>query len=451
MRILTKNTAQPRTRIEPVLVHERRASPGWYADGWGAPGLNLGGGLAAHAPVPAWLSESLSAVTACLEITASAIASLPVSITMETENGWQAAPSTLPAVKLIARPNAWQSWPAFCTQAVAELQMQGNFLSWVQRDGRGAPLNLVPVPWAWVSPQVVSAGGEIRLVYDITTATPETRLLGLPPRLLDTEVLHVRARSDNGLVGRSVLSRASGVVRESLEMAKVADGNWKNGMRPSGIITSNDWVPDEMVDRAKRILDDYTGAVNTGRVPLLEGGWKFEQTSLNSVDAEFLSSRQFGVAEICRLFRVPEPLVQLGQRLPADMQPYMSIFAQLALAPIVSVLESEFDESVLPSGFHLQIDMGGLLRGNYSAVAAANCAQVQSGIMTPNEARQAVGLPAHDNGDDLRSSSATQPSGVGAAPNWPADAPGMPSLAPKPGHTGDGLPAPGTHQNKGAQ
>lgn len=450
MGILTRNTAQPRPRIEPTLVREQRAS-GWYADGWGAPGLNLGGSQTAHAPVPIWLSESLSAVTACLEITASSIASLPVSIMVDGETGREPALQTLPAVKLIARPNPQQSWPAFCMQAVAELQMQGNFLAWVQRDGRGAVTNITPVPWAWVSPQAVSVGGVGRLVYDITNSTPETRLLGLPSRLLDTEVLHARARSDNGLIGRSVLTRAAGVVNENLEMSKMAESNWRNGMRPSGYLSSPEYLTDAHINRAREILTEYRGAVNVGKVPLLEGGWKFEQTSLNSVDAEFLASRQFGVAEICRLFRVPEPLVQLGQRLPADMQPYMAAFAQLALAPIVAILEAEFDEAVLPAGFHLQIDMSGLLRGNYSAVAAANCAQVQSGIMTANEARASIGLAAHDDGNVLRGGNATQPSGVGVAPNWPADAPGMPSLSPKPGHTGSDLPLPGTHQNQGAQ
>lgn len=449
MRLFMKGAPELRDRKEPVLRREVRTG-GPYADGWGVPGLNLGGGGIAHAPVPVRLAESLSAVTACLEITASTIASFPVSVVVDTENGRQPAPNTLPAVSLVARPNAWQSWPSFCMQAVAELQMEGNFLAWIRRDGRGAIASLTPVPWAWVSPQVVNVGGISRLVYDITNSTPATRLLGLPSRLLDTEVMHARARSDNGLIGRSVLTRAADVVRESLEMAKVAESNWKNGMRPSGYLSCPEYIPDKFAERLPEIVAQYRGAVNAGKVPILGGGWKFEQTSLNSVDAEFLSSRQFGVAEICRLFRVPEVQVQLGQRLPADMSPYMAAFAQLALAPIVAILEAEFDESVLPAGCHLHMDMGGLLRGNYSAVAAANCAQVQSGIMTANEARRAIGLPPHDDGDTLRAASATQPAGDGGAANWPADMPGMPSLAPKPGKRGDGLPAPGTHQNQGA-
>ena len=440
MGFFTNSTPRSRARKEPVLSIESRVS-GRYSDGWGAVSVGLGATQTAHGPVPAWLSESLSAVTACLEITTASIASLPASIVADAEDGRQAAQDTLPAVKLISRPNMRQSWPSFCMQVVADLQMQGNSVSWIKKDARGAVVSLTPIPWTWLSPQVVGVGAHSRLVFDLVTSTPETQLLGLPPRLLDTEVLHIKARSDNGLIGRSVLARAAGVVRESLEMSKVAEKTWRNGMRPSGYLSSPSYLTDEQRKLAKASLLDYSGALNAGKVPLLEGGWSFKQASLNSADAEFLSSRQFGVAEICRLFRVPEPLIQLGDRLPADLSPYLAAFAQLTLAPIVSAIEAEFDQTVLPAGYHLLIDMGGLLRGNYSAVAAANCAQVQSGIMTANEARSAVGLSSHADGDALR---------TGSAPNWPADAPGMPSLAPKPGHTGDGLPAPGTHQNEGA-
>lgn len=134
-------------------------------------------------------------------------------------------------------------------------------------------------------------------------------------------------------------------------------------------------------------------------------------------------------------------MLQLGDHAPASLDPYLATFAQLALAPIVAAIEAEFDHAILPAGYHLQLDMGGLLRGNYSSMVAALCAAVQSRIMTPNDARRAVGLPAHDDGDSLSS---------GAAPSLPADGKGMPHMGQSPGKTGDGLPAPGTNGNEGA-
>jgi len=67
--------------------------------------------------------------------------------------------------------------------------------------------------------------------------------------------------------------------------------------------------------------------------------------------------------------------------------------------------------------------------------------RARSVILTHNNARRAAGLPALPDGDALR---------VGAAPSWPADASGVPSLAPKPGPTRGGLPNVGTHQGQGS-
>lgn len=238
-----------------------------------------------------------------------------------------------------------------------------------------------------------------------------------------------------------MLSRAAGVVHEGLEIARLAESNWRNGMRPSGVLTAPAYLTDTQRKRKDAWVDDFSGAVNAGKVPLLEGGWDFKRMQISSVDAEFLGSRTHSVAEICRLFAIPEILLQVGTRAPADLAPYLSAFASQALAPLVASIEAEFDHALLPPGLHLQLDMGGLMRGSWSAVVAGACAAVQSGVMTPNDARRAMSLPALEGGDVL---------GQGKAPSWPADGVGLPHLGPSPGPRGDGPPEPGTHENGGS-
>lgn len=432
--------AEPRARIEPTLAPETRSTA---SDGsWDALANMAGMGSGGRRAVNANLAQNLPAVLGGVELICNSIASLPASLTMDTPDGPVRAPPTATAWRLLARPNPWQSWPAFVTMLASQVLLEGNGAAAIQADNRGAVTALVPVPWQWLNPSVIPGADGRRIVYDVAQHTTETRLLGLPKRLLQDEVLHVRARSDAGIIGRSVLSRAAGVVREGLELADLAEASWRNGMRPSGFVeTGGPVLTDMQRDRFKAALHDFRGTANAGKTMLLEGSFKYNQLSLNSVDAEFLSTRQFSVAEIARLFSIPEPMLQLGNHAPASLDPYLAAFAQLALAPIVSTIEAEFDHAILPPGYHLQLDMGGLLRGSYSAMTAALCAAVQSGIMTPNDGRRAIGLPAHDDGDALR---------VGTAPTWPADAPGMPHMGPSPGKTGDGPPAPGTNQNDGA-
>lgn len=428
----------PVVRAEPQLAPETRRGAtfaGWN-DGWGV--TALGG---ARAPSSPYLAEGLSSVLGCVELIVGAIASLPATLTCDGPDGQVPAPPTATAWGLLRRPNPRQSWPACITSMVAGVLLQGNGVGALQRDGRGAVTGLVPVPWPWLAPQVIQGAAGPRLVYDVVPTTPEANLLGLPRRLLDSDVIHLRARSDEGVIGRSVLSRAAGVVREGADLSNAAAGIWSNGLHTTGFVeTGGAVLSDAQRDRFKASLAEFRGARNAGKTMLLEGSFRYNPMTIRPVDAEFLASRHFAVAEVARLFGVPLGLLQPG----TGVQPYeamMAALAQLALAPLVAVIEAEFDHAILPLGMHLQLDMGGLQRGNFAGQVAAFCAATQSGITTPNDARRGLGWPAHADGDALR---------PGGAPSWPADAKGVPHMGPSPGRTDGGLPAPGNNANEGA-
>ena len=54
-----------------------------------------------------------------------------------------------------------------------------------------------------------------------------------PARLLQDEVLHLRDRSDDGLIGRSRLQRAAAVVQAGLSIQDFANALYRNGVNPS--------------------------------------------------------------------------------------------------------------------------------------------------------------------------------------------------------------------------
>jgi HK97 family phage portal protein len=259
--------------------------------------------------------------------------------------------------------------------------------------------------------------------------------------LLASDALHIKLRSDNGILGKSVLARAASAVSEGAEIARMAEANWRNGMRPSGVITAPNFLSDTQRERFNsEWREGFTGSMNAGRVPILEGGWALSQVSMTSVDAEFLASRQFSVADICRLFSVPEVLLQIGTRSITDLSSYVTSFAQLCLSPLVTTIESEFD-AILPAGMHLRLDLDGLQRGSFSTVVAALCALQQTGAVTANETRSELGWSPIEGGDALR------PNG---APTLPADFAGSTAMHQSPGATGDAPPAPGTNEDQGA-
>ncbi len=443
MGIFSRVAAPRQDRREPVLAAPETRRGGFRngSDGWGVASLSSGLTGAHASPATAYLAENLSAVLGAVELICGSLASLPATLIMDAPDGQVPAPATATGWALLARPSRWQSWPAFVANLAASMLLHGNGLAMLQRDGRGAVVGLVPIPWPWIMPNVVRGAGGARLVFDVVTTTPEAELLGLPRRLLDSDVLHIKARSEAGIIGRSVLSRAAGVVREGIDLATAAQALWANGLNLSGFLsTGGEVLTDAQRDRFRSRLNELRGAGNSGKTMLLEGAFSYNALSITPGDAELLGSRAFSVTEVARLFSIPVGLLHPGQA-SQKYEELLAAFAQLALAPIVAVIEQEFDEAALPPGLHVQLDMAGLLRGSFSGQVGAFSAGVQSGFLTPNDARRGLGLPAHTDGDALR---------PGNAPSWPADAKGMPHLGPSPGPTGTGLPDAGSNQNDGA-
>ena len=89
-----------------------------------------------------------------------------------------------------------------------------------------------------------------RLVYDVTEITQIQGGTGRPRRLLQDEVLHLRDRSDDGLIGRSRLQRAAAVVQSGLSIQEFANALYQNGVRPSGVLTAAGNMTDEQMLQA---------------------------------------------------------------------------------------------------------------------------------------------------------------------------------------------------------
>jgi len=167
---------------------------------------------------------------------------------------------------------------------------------------------LVPVPWPNVTPTLLPGG---RLAFDVISYINPWGGTGQARRFLDGEVFHLKDRSDDGWLGRSRISRAPDVLGAAIGLQTFSRAIWDNAAAPSGMIT----VPPNISPAGMRrfeahFTDRYAGAQNGRRVLFVDSDAKFTPVSVSPEDAEVLASRAFTVAEICRLFQVPPPLVQ---------------------------------------------------------------------------------------------------------------------------------------------
>ena len=123
------------------------------------------------------------------------------------------------------------------------------------------------------------------------------------------EIFHVPGLGFNGLVGFSPIAMMKNALGTTLAVEKYGSSFFKNGAQPSGVLEH----PGVLKDPSK-IRENwsavYGGANNAHKVAVLEEGMQYKAISLPPEDSQFLSTRQFGVNEICRIFRVPPHMVQ---------------------------------------------------------------------------------------------------------------------------------------------
>lgn len=409
-----------------LLGREKRDNAGVtvadLAGWWSGPGLDRG-------PTSAILAENLSAVAGCVNLISGAIASLPVTVYRRIGDARIEQPDH-PVSRMIANgPNDHQTWCEWLEQTCADYLKYGNSLSIIQNDKRGVVTALIPIPWPAIRPGLLEANSTRltpKIVFSIVASwgwfvsTP-----GVMQRYLSSEVLHIKDRSDDGFIGRSKISRSSEVIQGALGVQRHQLSQWENGTSLSGVLTHPKSLSDPARKRLAADFEEYRGVHNAKKAMLLEEGLDWKSISVSPEDAEVLASRRFSVIEIARLFSVPPILLsdwqetRLSNASVAD-----SFFARYALLPLVRKIEATFAKSIFTDpALSLDIDLGGLQRGDYVQRWQANVAAVNGGVLLCNEVRVQEGYPPVAGGDVLRMvPGARAVTDTPAEPAEPADA-----------------------------
>jgi HK97 family phage portal protein len=340
-----------------------------------------GGFVSAHE------AESLNAVTAAVNAIASAIGTLVPRI-YQTVDGVRSEAPRHPLSPLLRTPNPAQSWSDFAEMMMGQVLLHGNALAEIVADSSGLITAFNPIPWRCVRVSLLPSEA---LAYDITPPHG----IGPQRRLLASEVIHLKDRSDDGLVGRSRLSRAPGAVRTGLFETDFTQALWRNGGQIQGTIEVPTNLSEAAFERFKmQLRQEFTGVHNAGKTIILEQGAKFAGTGISPEDAQVLQSRKFTVEEVCRLFQVPPPLLQEYSNSTFTNSAQASIwFAQNTLAPWVRKVEAEFTRSVFgrASDYELDLDLSTLMRGDFATRWDAWDIAVRDQILTPDEVREAEG------------------------------------------------------------
>jgi HK97 family phage portal protein len=272
---------------------------------WG--GINwddwVRGNIGATVGVNEKTALGVAAVTACVNLIAGSMASMPVHLYRRKPDGDREAYKS--DLWWLLNERAMPNWSsaAFWEYMAAARLFHGDAIAIIHRDK--TRISPVPVGLEPVHPLYQVADirrvGDI-LVYDLLDT--EGKRLG---SFHQDDILHV---SGPGFNGRRSLSQLQFGLRHAAGIASVADSQAASfigdGARPDWAIEVPGKMDNQQIDALQRTFKERNSGQSSSRTPVvMSGGMKLHQLTLSSEDAELLSTRGFQIEEICRVFGVP--------------------------------------------------------------------------------------------------------------------------------------------------
>jgi len=216
------------------------------------------------------------------------------------------------------------------------------------------------------------------------------------------EIIHIKENSFQSLYrGVPRLKPAYRTMYLLDNMRKFQDNFFKNGAVPGLVLKSPNTLSERIKERMLQAWAVRYNPTSGGRRPLiLDGGIEVDAlTKINFKELDFQPSIQANEKTILEALGIPPILLDGGNN--ANIRPNHRLYYLETIIPIVRKIGYAFERYF---GFKLNEDVSNIpaLQPELRDQAAYYQALVNSGIMTPNEAREALILEPLEGHDELR-------------------------------------------------
>lgn len=360
--------------------------PGYYADG----SLMFG-----TLSTSQYSATNLPTAYRCINLISDTIASMPIAVKKRSAKGKTLEVKNHPINLLFQDKNSRTDKFTFIKLLVQSVICKGNGFAYIKRAQDGTPLKLIFLE---------SSDVTINYMKETDTLYYQVSFLKNGSRIEPYNMLHFKMFSNNGVQGISLLASA----RRTLSLAAATDSQAKsffeNGASLNGIINSTTQLS---AKQRQEILSSWnTTYSNGGRgIAVLQGNLSYQPISLNAADSQMVEARQLNNTDIATFFGVPAAMLNIkGFSSYSSLEDTQNFFLTTTLLPYIKMLETELDKKLLndnEGNLKVIFDSESILRTNKTALADYYTKLVTNGLMTPNEARQQLGLPSIDGADSL--------------------------------------------------
>ncbi|MEN0049027.1 MAG: phage portal protein [Bacteroidota bacterium] len=336
--------------------------------------------------------EGLSAVGRADEIISTALASLPLEVYREENNGDIVKAKNHPLYNLVnLSPNQYHT--SFLWREIAQnhIHFQGNHYCWINRNGNNRAVSLMPIHPRAVTPIVY----ENEIWY---------RVVGIADAINARDMIHVTGKGYDGICGIGVIKKYRESLGLGINMRDFGSQFFGNGAHVGGVVTH----PKALTPNAKSRLQDtwnaaYSGVDNVGKTAFLDEGMTYNKIGINPRDAQFVEKENLVVQDVARMFGIPEYMLAQGNKVYTNIEQVYLEFVRGTIYPMVKRWEQELNRKLFYQNeqgrYFVRFNLSSLLRGDSKSRAEFYDRLFAVGALSPNDIRKMESMNAIEGGD----------------------------------------------------
>jgi len=348
-----------------------------------------------------------SVVWACVRIISESVAFLPLSLMRDKDGEKNPAKEHPTYLALHNAPNAEMTTMTMRETMTAHMVMGGMcYAQIMRRSGTGEAMEFWPLAPEQVTPDREKKGSK-RLIYVVKEGNSPDKTYTVE-RGKAQDLLVIPGLGYDGIRGYSVVSMASNSIGNAQAVEKYAGRFFAAGGRQSGFIEmAQKFKTTEDMKKFREDLNKFVQNPETSHQwPVFEPGQKFIPGGFSPEQSQFLETRQWTPAEICRWFLIsPHMVGDLTHATFSNIEHLALEFVKKTLTAWIKRWEENLWRCVLTpeekeQGYYFWHNVNGLLRGDFQTRMAGYSTALQNGFMNQNEVRDLEDMNGFEGGDD---------------------------------------------------
>lgn len=339
----------------------------------------------------------IATVFACFRILTENIGKIPIRIYKDKKSTEHSL-----AKILKYKPNPFMTAINFWKCIEFQRNLEGNAYAYIDIGSKGEILGLYPIDPTKVTIYIDTDGIKSKSLWYIVNTGEERR------KVHYEQMLHFKGMTADGIEGIAPLKYLKEVFETGKSAQSYENKFYKNGMQTKGLIQYVGDLNSKAEENFRNKFEQMSnGLDNAHRVALLPIGYQYQAISQSLADAQFLDNKKLTIQEIASSFGVKmHQINNLERSTFSNMEQQQQEFYVDTLQPILTMYEQEMASKLLndieiEQDYYFKFNIDVILRSDIKTRYEAYRTGIQSGFLTPNEARAKEDMEAKDGADDL--------------------------------------------------